>query len=776
MFGPWSKRESTHLKFRETSRASREQQPICCFFVWGGFTSFFIRYIIIKRIINNIFKNMKKGSSLIIGICDWVMKYSIYTAIFLTPIFFLPWTAEVLDFNKQALLILLGFLAIFAWMLKSLISNKFEINLSKIQIIVGVLFLIYLFSTLFSINKQGSFWGWPSSTSESLLSLIIFIIFYFLVSNVFSKKNILVSTIVLLVSAFIAELFGFLQLLGIFIIPSVFTKSISFNTVGSISSLGFFVAILLPIIIVMIIISKKQWRIFFLLQLVLSALILFAINYPLMWWAVLLGAVVLMVLGAIKRELFDGRWMALPVFFIAISLFFILLNPQISWLSRNTSEITLSQKASSEISLQAIKERPIFGSGPGTFSYNFLKFKNANFSQSPLWDVTFKQATSKAWSDLASVGILGLLVMLFLIFVPVFYGIKFLVGEKKMTSGATEKEGIKVYWVLVLGFSAALSVNALMYFLYNPSFVILFINFIIVGGLVSLVFHEKAIYELKPSSITTLVVTFIFTLVFIFGLGIMILGGQKYVAEVNHYQGLTTWQEGNSELGLQKLEKAASLNPSSDLYFKQLSQAYLAILQQKMTNANTEFSDEEKNNIQILIANSVNAAVAATNLNPKEANNWTNRGYIYQSLNGLIGDTTNWTMEAYEQALKLDPNNPYILTQEGVANFIAVSSLEVGQVEQKKSLLSAAKEKLEKAVTLNPDYSNGLYMLGLVYDALGQKNKAMQQFTKVQELNPEDDNVKKILSNLKAGLPALQTSPQIEPPEGSEIITEEQSQ
>ena len=34
-----------------------------------------------------------------IKICDWVTKYSIYVAIFLMPIFFLPWTADVLDFN-----------------------------------------------------------------------------------------------------------------------------------------------------------------------------------------------------------------------------------------------------------------------------------------------------------------------------------------------------------------------------------------------------------------------------------------------------------------------------------------------------------------------------------------------------------------------------------------------------------------------------------------------------------------------------------------------------
>ena len=107
---------------------------------------------------------MAKESSLTIRICNWLVKYSIYAVIFLMPILFLPWTADVLDFNKQTVLILLGFVALFAWMLRTLVSGKFEINNSKIHIVVGVLFLACLLATIFSVNKYGSFWGWPQIT------------------------------------------------------------------------------------------------------------------------------------------------------------------------------------------------------------------------------------------------------------------------------------------------------------------------------------------------------------------------------------------------------------------------------------------------------------------------------------------------------------------------------------------------------------------------------------------------------------------------------------
>ena len=709
---------------------------------------------------------MDKEESFGLKVCDWFTKYSIYAAIFLMPIFFLPWTADVLDFNKQALLILLGSIALFAWMLKVLISGKFELNISKMHIVIGVLFLIYLLTTLFSVNRYGSFWGWPQITAESMLTMIGLAIFYFLISNTFSKKNILTLLTVLSISALIAEIIGILQLSGLFIVPFAFAKSVSFNTIGSVGSLGFFAAILLPLAIAMLIIAKKWWKILFIALLISSALILFAVIYAILWWGGIAGTAVIMIFGIVKRNLFDGRWMALPIFFLAISLFFVLLNPQIPWISQKANEIFLSQKSSVGISLQAIKERPVFGSGPGTFFYDFLKFKDPSFSQTPLWNVTFNQASSKALNDLANTGILGFIALLAFIVLPLFYGIKFLVLEKRTGLEPPQKEPSKIYWILNLGILAALSAQAVMYFLYNPNITLIFLNFIMIASLVSLVHLGKKDYELKPSSLLTLIITFLFTLVFIFGLGLLILDGQRYIAEINYVNGLSSLQAGNEDTGIKELGSAASLNPSSDLYFVQLSQVYLLALQNTMKNITSAPSDTDKSKVQALIASSVNAAVFATNLNPDNSSDWANRGYIYQSLNGLIGDSSTWAKNAYDQALALDPNNPYLLTQEGATDFISTQTLGQANVDQKNQLLSDAQTKLEKAVSLNPNYSDGLYYLGLVYDALGQDSKAIQEFTKVHQLNPNDTSIPKILANLNAGYPALQqaTPPAPTPP------------
>jgi len=137
--------------------------------------------------------------------CERVSKISLYILIFLLPIFFLPWTANVLEFNKQALLIILAFVSFFAWLLRVLISGKAKVNVSLVYIPVLLPLLAYLVSTLFSWWRYGSFWGWPQPVSESLASLIGLTLVYALVINVFKAKEIFSLAFTLVISSLLAN-------------------------------------------------------------------------------------------------------------------------------------------------------------------------------------------------------------------------------------------------------------------------------------------------------------------------------------------------------------------------------------------------------------------------------------------------------------------------------------------------------------------------------------------------------------------------------------------
>ncbi len=58
---------------------------------------------------------------------------------------------------------------------------------------------------------------------------------------------------------------------------------------------------------------------------------------------------------------------------------------------------------------------------------------------------------------------------------------------------------------------------------------------------------------------------------------------------------------------------------------------------------------------------------------------------------------------------------------------------------------------LERAVALVPTYSNAKYFLGLAYSKEGMVEDALTQFKQIQALNPDNAEIKVIISNLEAG-------------------------
>lgn len=68
---------------------------------------------------------------------------------------------------------------------------------------------------------------------------------------------------------------------------------------------------------------------------------------------------------------------------------------------------------------------------------------------------------------------------------------------------------------------------------------------------------------------------------------------------------------------------------------------------------------------------------------------------------------------------------------------------------------SSAKQEFLSAIDLDPSYSNAHYFLGLILDKEGKKSEAIRQFEIIEKFNPNNNQVKKILSNLRAGKSAL---------------------
>jgi tetratricopeptide (TPR) repeat protein len=672
-----------------------------------------------------------------VKVCDAITKYSIFSLVFLMPIFFLPWTTDVFDFNKQALLILLVFIALFAWMIKVLTSGNISLNINKTHIAVLILFFVYLIATFFSQDKNGSFWGWPRVTSESFFSLIGLVIFYFIVSNIFSKKEIYTSIIISASSCLLAILVGFLQLLGLFVLPFNFAKTASFNTLGSVGGLGFFAAVFLPLFLSLIICSDKWFKIIFIAGTVLAFVFLIFINYYIVWWLVLIGSALFILFGMLKRDILNLRWLNLAIFFLVLALFFIVLNPQLP-LPAKPVEIFLNQQATLDIVIKTIRELPIFGSGPGTFVYDFSKYKNVSFNQGSLWNITFNRGSSKILSLAATTGILGIISFLALIGTVIFYGVKFILRQKQNKLASTEeKKSNNRFLILTGGIFVCFIVQTVGYFLYNSSLSLDFIYFFLLACFVGLFFGERKNFSLDPSSLLNLGVTFIFTIIFIFGLGLLILGGQRYAAEVNYFSGESAVASGNIDEAIRGIEKAVSLNSGTDIYLTELSQLYLSKI--STVNNNSSLSKEEKTKtLQLLVQNSINAAKIATDVSPKNVANWSVRGYVSQNLIGIIDAVDQLALNSYDEAIKLDPNNPYYLNQKGVVYITKASILYKDKNTEKEQALNQAKEQFDKAVQLKSDYAAARFQIAMILKNQGNINQAIETLKEAISYSPND--------------------------------------
>lgn len=684
--------------------------------------------------------NAAKKSFETVEICERISKSALYILVFLLPIFFLPWTTNVLDFNKQALLIFLVSISLFAWLIKILVSGKIEINLNWINIPVAAFILSLLIATIFSSWRQGSFWGWPLIVSESFVSALFLFLFYVLTVNIFAKKEIFRLIVLMGISVFLVMIFGIFQLFGKFLLPFDFSKAASFSTIGTPNILAIFSAVLLPLFVFLIMAAKRKLKIFFILAALVSAFSLFLVNFSVAWWLVIVGFILVITFGMQKKEIFDSRWLILPMFFLALAVIFNFFKIQIPNLPDRPLEISLPQKTSFDVALKTLKESPIFGSGPASFVFDFSKYKDIKTNQEQFWNLRFENGSSKFINILAGAGILGGLSFLALLAAFIFYGVRSFLPEYEKEKEKEENLPVALKIGCFVGF-AVLSVG---FFLYPSSLSLDFLFFLFLASLVCVWSPAKKQMLLKPSSPVTLGVTFGFLIIFIVGLGIIILESQRYMAETNYVKGITAWQENSKEKAVIFFEKASKMNQKADFYWRELSQAYLQLSQEYLQDTDGAAKklniskDDVNQRIRLLINNAVGAVKLATDVCPKNVANWSVRGFIYQNLTGLVNGAKDWAIKSYEEALALEPVNPYFPTQSGITLLRESIFLTEKEAEQKEKDIAEAKDYFNKAIGLKSDYAQAHFQLAMAFQLEGKQAEAISEVEKAKSIAPFD--------------------------------------
>ncbi len=735
-------------------------------------------------------KNLKAA-----GVCEKISKISIYVLVFLLPIFFLPWTSSVLDFNKQALLVFLVSIAIFSRLVKALVLGKFEISFSWLYIPLAIFIAVYFVSSVFSWWPYGSFWGWPQPAGESFISLFYFGLFAVLAINTLGKKEMMNIAILACLSGLLAMLVGILQAFGKFLLPFNFTQDAGFNTVGTMNSLAIFSAGIIPLIIAFLASGvKKYFKIFFAACLAMALALLVIVNFPTAWILTMLGATLAITFGCQKRDSFEGRWIILPMFILALASMFFFFKFKLPGLPATPVELSISQRAGFNIAKEALKGNlAIIGSGPGTFIYDFSKFKSQDFNQTQFWNVRFGEGSSKILTLVPTIGILGALSFLGLMGAGIYFGVVALLrkkkgdteiadneeitpssilplrrgggevggilpkegeeegggemgekgakGKKSLKKGIIQKlEGGAIFTNLGVGVFAGFIVICVAYFFGNSNLALDFLWFLFVAILAGLYSPLKKTVLLKSSSLAGLGITFALTAVFIFSLGIFIMQGQRYAAEVYFAKGEQLIQQGKNEQAISAIENAVRINSSSDLYLRELSQAYLNYINEVLAKKDIT-QEQASQTAKALIGGAVNSVKAATDLNAKNVANWSVRGFIYQNLIGIVGGSGDWSVKAYEEALNLEPANPYFLVQSASSAIKDAGLLAEDKKTEKAQLIETARIYLEKAIALKQDYALAHLQLALLYETQEKKEEALNEMILARNINLSDADV-----------------------------------
>ena len=223
------------------------------------------------------------------------------------------------------------------------------------------------------------------------------------------------------------------------------------------------------------------------------------------------------------------------------------------------------------------------------------------------------------------------------------------------------------------------------------------------------------------------------------------LNVENWSQRADIYRSVMGYINGAEQWAFDAYKEASALEPQNPFYYLELGRTYVlaADLLSEAAKTNKEKAatmNDYLDKAEIALGKSVEAK---SDYAPA----------LYQQ--SLVYDRQGKTDQAIAKMLE---------TKNAYPNDIGVA-FQLGLLYYKKTNWGAARAEFERAILLDENYSNARYFLGLVYDKQGDRAKAIDQFERVLKLNPDNQEIKTILDNLRTGraatTPATQSPSQV---------------
>lgn len=678
-----------------------------------------------------------------------IFSYLLISFAFLFPIFFLPILGNPLLGAKLILLVSYAVILSLLTIIKIIANKNISWGKSAFDIPMFIFILAVSIATIFSSSNEQSIFGNYGSFFPSVVSVFSFGIIYFsIVAHIKKQKYLESIKIAFIISIVIASLFAILNYLGIYLIPSEIAKNRNFNLVGSNEILAF-LSVLVSIQLVIYYLKETETykKVLYLspLLILVAASIIFG---GLAVVAVLaVGVLLTIYMGHISLQ--KGSVLTLSVLIIislsiGLSARFLLKNDEY------VNNIKLPPAVSWIVSTTALRDYPISGSGMGTFSNVYTRYKPDAFSSSELSELRFNYPYSDYLLYISELGIAGFLAFLF-IAVSVLRKVKS-VREYHETG---EKDSI--YLVMDFVLLVALFVGLFFISMNITAFLFFIIILSALGIELSKIenidpLENKALDEssilgvgndllLKSGSVTKYIM--------LLYIAVVMVGGTYFVtkfsiAEVNYKMASDAARDNDVIKTVKYFDQTINSFRYYDVYYRDYSLINLlianSILSDESGNPKEDLSVDESTEVQQRYELALALLNDAININPLNSLNHVARGDLYNSTLGKTEDVENagnTALQSYTNAEQLDPGNVGI-------------KMKIGGLYTSFNNPTTAAQYYLRSVNLNPKFVNGYYNLAVALkSAKDYQNAVTAMNNVVLLLDKESEDYKKATDELE---------------------------
>lgn len=459
-----------------------------------------------------------------------------------------------------------------------------------------------------------------------------------------------------------------------------------------------------------------------------------------------------------------------------------------------------NQDATLSVAGTELASHALLGAGPNRFDAVWRQYRPDVVTQSLFWDTDFAVGYGYILTAAVTVGWVGIIAWFLFLAGILYTGFR---GFRRISNNSLR------YSTFLSAFVSSLYLW-LLAIVYVPENTILTLAFVFAGALVGLEIQWGITSMMDVNffgkSKSRFVGVFLLLVVVI---GTMATGYvfAKKATALNLYRGGLAVANSGGDLATASslIAKAAQRDPE-DLYYRSLADLSVTQLVKSLNQSNLS-TDQLRAQVKSFYDAAYQYANLAYKADPTNYENLLALGRVYETVVPLKAPGAyEAALKAYQDAVALNENNPapylslarleFTKGDDKAAREYAKQGLSKksnypeliflsSEIEAKdgniKGALDSARSAatlspgdigvwfqlgvlfyadkqykesaaaLERAITINADYSNARFFLGLAYDKLNLHDQALAQLERVKELNPNNTDVDKPLANLKAG-------------------------